>query len=78
MRVWLQAYGRQCHRLLPRGAQHVDALLQLPLAICICSSAPSWPPLQVREKDSNIDSLISPIEDMYALLLRYEVWYRTQ
>ena len=28
---------------------------------------------QVREKESNIDSLITPIEDMYALLLRYEV-----
>ncbi|KIZ06068.1 Dynein gamma chain, flagellar outer arm [Monoraphidium neglectum] len=28
---------------------------------------------EVREKESNIDALISPIEDMYALLLRYEV-----
>ena len=28
---------------------------------------------EVREKEANIDSLITPIEDMYALLLRYEV-----
>lgn len=29
--------------------------------------------LQVRSKEADIDALISPIEDMYALLLRYEV-----
>jgi dynein heavy chain len=28
---------------------------------------------EVREKEANIDGLITPIEDMYALLLRYEV-----
>ena len=28
---------------------------------------------EVREKESDIDSLVTPIEDMYALLLRYEV-----
>ena len=28
---------------------------------------------QVREKESNIDGLITPIEEMYGLLLRYEV-----
>lgn len=27
----------------------------------------------MREKESNIDSLITPIEEMYGLLLRYEV-----
>ena len=29
--------------------------------------------LQVREKEANVDNLINPIEDMYALLMRYEV-----
>jgi dynein heavy chain, axonemal len=29
--------------------------------------------LQVRDKEANIDNLINPIEDMYALLTRYEV-----
>jgi hypothetical protein len=29
--------------------------------------------LQVREKEADIDSMIAPIEDMYSLLLRYEV-----
>jgi hypothetical protein len=29
--------------------------------------------MQVREKEADIDTLILPIEDMYALLLRYEV-----
>lgn len=33
---------------------------------------------QVREKESNIDSLITPIEEMYALLLRYEVRARAR
>eukprot|EP00983_Pelagomonas_calceolata_P097117 1158208-Pelagomonas_calceolata.AAC.37 len=28
---------------------------------------------EVREKESEIDNLIGPIEEMYALLLRYEV-----
>ncbi len=28
---------------------------------------------EVREKESEIDNLIGPIEDMYALLARYEV-----
>ena len=28
---------------------------------------------EVREKESDIDSLVTPIEEMYALLLRYEV-----
>lgn len=28
---------------------------------------------QVRDKESNIDNLIDPIEDMYGLLKRYEV-----
>ena len=28
---------------------------------------------QVREKEANIDNLINPIEEMYALLVRYEV-----
>jgi hypothetical protein len=28
---------------------------------------------EVRERESNIDGLIMPIEDMYALLTRYEV-----
>jgi dynein heavy chain len=28
---------------------------------------------QVREKEANLDTLINPIEDMYALLVRYEV-----
>lgn len=30
--------------------------------------------LQVREKEADIDALITPIEEMYSLLLRYEVW----
>jgi hypothetical protein len=29
--------------------------------------------LQIREKEADIDALITPIEDMYSLLLRYEV-----
>ena len=29
--------------------------------------------LQVRDKEANIDNLINPIEDMYALLTRYQV-----
>jgi hypothetical protein len=29
--------------------------------------------LQVRDKEADIDSMIAPIEDMYSLLLRYEV-----
>jgi hypothetical protein len=29
--------------------------------------------LQVREKEADIDALITPIEEMYSLLLRYEV-----
>ena len=29
--------------------------------------------MQVRDKESNIDNLIDPIEDMYGLLTRYEV-----
>lgn len=29
--------------------------------------------MQVREKEANIDNLINPIEEMYALLVRYEV-----
>jgi hypothetical protein len=29
--------------------------------------------LQIREKEADIDVLITPIEDMYSLLLRYEV-----
>lgn len=29
--------------------------------------------LQVRDKESNIDNLVDPIEDMYSLLKRYEV-----
>ena len=29
--------------------------------------------LQVREKEADLDSLIGPIEEMYALLRRYEV-----
>ena len=29
--------------------------------------------LQVRDKEANIDNLINPIEDMYALLMRYQV-----
>lgn len=28
---------------------------------------------QVRDKEANIDNLVNPIEDMYALLLRYAV-----
>ena len=28
---------------------------------------------EVREKESEIDNLIGPIEEMYGLLLRYEV-----
>ena len=28
---------------------------------------------EVREKEADIDNLINPIEEMYALLLRYEV-----
>lgn len=28
---------------------------------------------EVREKEADIDNLISPIEEMYTLLLRYEV-----
>jgi len=28
---------------------------------------------QIREKEADIDALITPIEDMYSLLLRYEV-----
>lgn len=28
---------------------------------------------EVREKESEIDNLIGPIEEMYALLMRYEV-----
>jgi hypothetical protein len=31
------------------------------------------PVLQVRDKEADIDSMIAPIEDMYSLLLRYEV-----
>jgi hypothetical protein len=33
--------------------------------------------LQVRDKEADIDSMIAPIEDMYSLLLRYEVGGRT-
>ncbi len=29
--------------------------------------------LQIREKEANVDNLINPIEDMYSLLMRYEV-----
>lgn len=29
--------------------------------------------VQIREKEADIDVLITPIEDMYSLLLRYEV-----
>ena len=29
--------------------------------------------LQIRQKEADIDALITPIEDMYSLLLRYEV-----
>lgn len=29
--------------------------------------------IQVRDKEANIDNLVNPIEDMYALLLRYAV-----
>lgn len=32
--------------------------------------------LQIREKESDIDALITPIEDMYSLLMRYEVGER--
>lgn len=28
---------------------------------------------QIREKEADIDALITPIEEMYSLLLRYEV-----
>ena len=30
-------------------------------------------PMQIREKEANVDNLINPIEDMYSLLMRYEV-----
>ena len=29
--------------------------------------------MQIREKEANVDNLINPIEDMYSLLMRYEV-----
>lgn len=29
--------------------------------------------VQVRDKEANIDNLINPIEDMYALLMKYQV-----
>lgn len=29
--------------------------------------------MQIREKEADIDALITPIEEMYSLLLRYEV-----
>ena len=29
--------------------------------------------MQVRDKEANIDNLINPIEDMYGLLMRYQV-----
>ncbi len=40
---------------------------------CCCADMGLHLSLQVREKEADIDALISPIEDMYALLLRYEV-----
>ena len=43
----------------------------LALARPHCVRLPLSP--QVREKESNIDGLITPIEEMYGLLLRYEV-----
>jgi len=41
------------------------------LAICLIWC--SYRTMQIREKEADIDTLINPIEDMYALLLRYEV-----
>jgi hypothetical protein len=32
-----------------------------------------WHTAQVREREAEIDSVIGPIEEMYALLTRYEV-----
>lgn len=29
--------------------------------------------VQIRDKEANVDNLINPIEDMYSLLMRYEV-----
>ena len=38
-----------------------------------CLSKCSSIRLQIREKEANVDNLINPIEDMYSLLMRYEV-----
>ena len=34
--------------------------------------------LQIREKEANLDLLIMPIDDMYALLARCALWTKTQ
>lgn len=60
----------------PRSSAQAAARFSVPSA-AVTPGAPCAPrhvtTPQVREKESNIDSLITPIEEMYALLLRYEV-----
>ena len=34
--------------------------------------------LQIREKEANLDLLIMPIDDMYALLARCALWTKVQ
>ncbi len=40
---------------------------------CSMLSKMRWHTAQVREREAEIDSVIGPIEEMYALLTRYEV-----
>jgi predicted DNA-binding protein len=47
-----------------------------PRAHTFTSSLTRTPTMQVREKEADIDAHITPIEDMYSLLLRYEVRMR--
>lgn len=41
--------------------------------ILFCIDSGAYVVVQVRDKEANIDNLVNPIEDMYALLLRYAV-----
>ena len=46
----------------------------LHVCVFVFGSSSEWPDfIQVRDKEANIDNLINPIEDMYALLTKYQV-----
>ena len=54
---------------LVRSAATIDAN-NLLSGIYVC--------LQIREKEANLDLLIMPIDDMYALLARCALWTKMQ